>query len=217
MARLARIVVPDCPHHIVQRGNRRQNVFFNENDRHFYLETLNENAKKYGIVFWAYCLMSNHVHFIAVPKNEDSFARGLGQAHKKYSRYINKREGWSGHLWQSRFLSFPLNEEYLYSALRYVENNPVRAGIVDRAEDFAWSSARAHVAGEEDFLLSDCYLLNTIHEWGLYLRGYTGENHNILFRKYSSTGRPLGDEEFISELESKTGKNITKKKSGPKK
>jgi len=148
MARLARIVVPDCPHHIVQRGNRRQNVFFNENDRHFYLETLNENAKKYGIVFWAYCLMSNHVHFIAVPKNEDSFARGLGQAHKKYSRYINKREGWTGHLWQSRFLSFPLNEAYLYAAVRYVENNPVRAGIVDRAEDFAWSSARVHIAGE---------------------------------------------------------------------
>ena len=216
MARIARIVVPGCPHHIIQRGNRRQNVFFNENDKCIYFRSLNENAVKYGIGFWAYCLMNNHVHFIAVPKYEDSFARGLGQTHKNYSSYINKREGWSGHLWQSRFLSFPLDEKHLYAAVRYVENNPVRVGLVDRAEDFSWSSARAHMQRVENILISDCYLLKYLHNWGAYLREDTGEDDNAVIRKYSKTGRPLGDTEFVSEIERILSRTITKKKTGPK-
>ncbi len=120
MARLARIVVPGCPHHLIQRGNRRQRVFFSEEDRGFYLTLLGRQAKKCGIAIWAFCLMENHVHLIAVPKAEDSFARGIGELHRQYTLVVNTREGWKGFLWQGRFISYPLDEGHTYAAVRYV-------------------------------------------------------------------------------------------------
>ena len=171
MGRQARIVIPGCPHHIIHRGNRKQDVFIDENDNSIYLKYLHENAVKYGIKIWAYCLMKNHIHLIAVPDYENSFAKGLCETHKRYAWYINNREGWVGHLWQGRFMSFPLNERHLYAAVRYVENNPVRAGIVRNAEDYMWSSALTHVTGIHNTLLSDCYLLRVIDDWGGLFKG----------------------------------------------
>lgn len=216
MSRIARIVVPGCPHHMIQRGNRRQDVFFNANDRKIYLNILHKNAVKYGIDIWAYCLMNNHVHLIAVPKYGNSFARGFSETHKRYTNYINKREGWVGHLWQGRFLSFPLDERHLYAAVRYVENNPVRAGLVNNAEEYTWSTARAHVKGIHNYLLSNCYLLRHIHDWGEYLKEDTGKDDSDLIRKHSSTGRPLGDDVFIMKLESTLDRVVAKRKPGPK-
>jgi putative transposase len=201
---------------MIQRGNRRQDVFFIANDRQIYLNILHKNAVKFGIDVWAYCLMNNHVHLIAVPEHGDSFARGFSEIHKMYTSYINKREGWVGHLWQGRFLSFPLDERHLYAAVRYVENNPVRAGLVNNAEDYAWSSAQAHVKGIHNHLLSNCYLLRHIHDWGEYLKKDTGNDDNELIRKHSSTGRPLGDDVFIAMLEKTLDRVITKRKPGPK-
>jgi len=217
MVRIARIVIPNYPHHIIQRGNRSQNVFFGDKDKKLYVEVLYKHAVHSGVTFWAYCLMDNHVHLIAVPRSEDSFAKGIGEAHRNYTRMINFREGWRGYLWQGRFISYPLDEKYLYAAVRYVERNPVRAGLVKRAEDYPWSSARAHVLNKKDILLADNFMLSQIKDWSSYLAEDERDIDGDLFRKHAHTGRPLGDEKFITKLEKITGRILKKSKPGRKK
>lgn len=124
MARIARIVVPGMPHHITQRGNRPQETFFKEDDYREYISLMSASCHLHGVEIWAYCLMSNHVHLIAVPKQDESLRSAIGEAHRRYTRSINFRQNWSGHLWQERFASFPMNESYLLAAARYVELNP---------------------------------------------------------------------------------------------
>ena len=143
MGRLARVVLPNVPHHITQRGNRNQPVFFSEDDKKEYLRLVSTHAKRHGVQIWAYCLMTNHVHFIAVPDSEKSLTATFQEAHRLYTRRINFREGWRGYLWQGRFASFPMDEEYLIAAVRYVEQNPVKAKLVSNAWDYPWSSAKA--------------------------------------------------------------------------
>lgn len=216
MPRTARLVIPGYPHHIVQRGNRRQPVFWDDNDRRSYLDLLNIHAKSAGIEFWAYCLMNNHIHLVAVPKHEKSFAIGLADVHVRYTRMINFREGWRGYLWEGRFKSHPLSEQHLYAAIRYVERNPVRAKIVSKAEDYPWSSARAHVKMKKDPLLAPMFLADDITDWASYLREDDDTNHLRLFRQSVHTGEPAGDNSFIEHLENLIGKSLKKKKPGPK-
>lgn len=130
MARIARVIAPGIPHHVTQRGNRRQQTFFCDDDYQAYSDLMADWCKKYHVEIWAWCLMPNHVHLIAVPETEDGLARAIGEAHRRYTRRINFREKWKGHLWQERFASFPMDESYLLAAARYVEMNPVAAGIV---------------------------------------------------------------------------------------
>lgn len=217
MARIARVVIPDYPHHIIHRGNRREKVFFDEDDKWTYIDFIIKQAKRCGIEFWAYCLMDNHVHFIAVPKKEDSFSRGLAQAHKDYTRRINFRNNWRGHLWEGRFKSCVLSEKHLYAAVRYVERNPVRAGIVRKAEDYPWSSAKAHVYKVQDRVVSDNFILEEIANWKEYLLDNSDDKNGKLFIGHVDTGRPLGDKEFIKKLEAFVGKSLRRKKPGPKK
>ncbi len=217
MPRIARIVVPEMPHHITQRGNRRQRVFFSHHDKKFYLNLLNFYARDKGISFWSFSLMNNHVHFIAVPKYPDSFAKGFGEAHRRYSSMVNLRENWRGYLWQGRFESYPLDEKHLFYSMRYVERNPVRAGLVKRAENYLWSSAKAHVQGEEHFLLDKNYFIQGIPEWKRYLEEPTNKEMLMSFRKHSRTGRPMGGADFIEKLEVITGRSLKKLKPGPKK
>ncbi len=142
-ARQARLVARDMPHHVIQRGNRRQKVFFERQDREFYLQLLEEKAGKYRIEVWAYCLMDNHVHLIVVPGEEDLLARAIGETHKEYTRMINFREKWRGYLWEGRFKSKPImGEIYVHECLEYLHENPVRAGLVKGVNDYVWSSAR---------------------------------------------------------------------------
>src|SRR3990170_2916131 len=129
MARIARIVAANIPHHITQRGNRRQKTFFQGQDYRLYLNLMAEWCSHHNVAVWAYCLMPNHVHLIAVPKAEDGLRRAIGEAHRRYTRYVNFREGWRGHLWQGRFASFVMDESYFLTAVRYVELNPVRAKL----------------------------------------------------------------------------------------
>ena len=146
MPRLPRLIVPEIPHHITHRGNRRQLVFFSDSDKSLYLRFLMENSKNTGLRYLAYCLMDNHIHLIMIPKDKDEITATLRETHRKYTTIINMREKWKGHLWQGRFGSCPLDERHLYMAVRYIERNPVRAGIVNKAEDFPWSSARGHLS-----------------------------------------------------------------------
>lgn len=215
MSRIARVVVPGCPHHIVQRGNRRQAVFFSDHDKVMYLGLLSENSAKAGIKVWAYCLMDNHVHFIAVPLEEKSLAKGIGLTHKKYTRMIHFREGWRGYLWQGRFFSVPLSDQYLYAAMRYVERNPVRAGLVRNAEDYRWSSARAHVLKIKDPLLTENSFSLGIDDWAAYL-AEEGNKDREMIVLHTSIGRPLGDDAFVKRIEQLTGRILRKKKPGPK-
>ncbi|RJP58890.1 MAG: transposase [Candidatus Auribacter fodinae] len=220
MARLARVVAPNYPHHIIQRGNRRQDVFFCDADKELYIDLLRKNASKYGLEVLAYCLMSNHVHLIAIPRNVESLGKGIGETHKWYTATVNRRNNWNGYLWQGRFMSFVLDEKYLQSAIRYVELNPVKAKIVQHAQDYKWSSARAHILGKKDMLCDTSHeLVSHIDDWEPYLSEVTAvkDNYNELFEKHSQTGRPLGDDTFMRRIEDITGRPLKKQKPGPKK
>jgi putative transposase len=194
-----------------------QNVFFSDRDKLAYTKLLHKEAERFGINIWAYCLMDNHIHLIAVPKQSESLESGVGEAHRKYSRMINLREHWKGHLWQERFFSCPLDRKYLYYAVRYVELNPVRAGLVKRAEEYPWSSAKAHIHKIKDILLSDEAFVTEIGDWNSYLSVSNEEEVIKKIRKHVATGRPLGEDQFIHTLEKLTGRTLKKKKPGPKK
>ena len=145
MARLARVVLEGVPVHVTQRGNRRQDVFFETSDRLLYLRKLREHSTRHGLDILGFCLMTNHVHLVAVRQRPDSLAKTLARTHYEYARWVNLRRGWAGHLWQNRYYSCPLDGAHLWEALRYVELNPVRAGLVGRAAEWRWSSAQAHL------------------------------------------------------------------------
>jgi putative transposase len=215
MPRIARVVVPDCAHHVTQRGNRRQRVFFGDRDKALYLQLLTALAKNERLSVLAYCLMDNHVHLVAVPHEARGLVRAIAEAHRKYTTVINAREGWRGYLWQGRFSSFPMDEPHLYRAVRYVERNPVRAGMVISAEEYPWSSARCHVEGTQDPLLSDIEEHLKIDDWRAFLRESDDEEFLEKIRKHTETGRPFGDDRFLEKLEIMTGRMfLPKKRSG---
>lgn len=216
VARIPRIVAADVPHHITQRGNRRQMTFFVDEDYRLYLSLMAEWCQKYTVQVWAYCLMPNHVHLVAVPKTCDGLRRAIGEAHRRYTRYINFREGWRGHLWQGRFHSFPMDISYCLSAARYVELNPVRANIVSHPEDYPWSSARAHLTSRDDLLVSVSPLLEMVDDWASFLRVEEEEKALKELRHHERTGRPLGDSNFVGRLETASGRLLRRDKPGPK-
>jgi putative transposase len=215
MARIARVVVPDLPHHVVQRGNRRQKVFFNDEDCKTYLDYLRIYAKPAGINFWGYCLMDNHVHIIAVPDKEESLALGFSDAHRRYTRLINFRQRWRGYLWEGRFKSYPLSYSHLYAAIRYIERNPVRAQIVKAAWNYPWSSARAHVFNQEDPLLNSNFMSSEVKDWKSFLSEEDNQMDENLFKSHTNNGRPLGDNQFIEDIEKLTGRVLHKQRPGP--
>ena len=163
MPRIARAIAVGCPHHISQRGNYRQAVFTGAEDYARFLEILVRCAPQNDIEIWAYCLMPNHVHLVGVPQRQDSLARTFHTVQMLYARYVNAKRNTGGHLWQGRFFSCALDEPHVHAAVRYVEMNPVRAGLVSLPEDYPWSSARGHITGEADPVLSGrCFLLETV-------------------------------------------------------
>lgn len=216
MARLARVVVPGVPHQLTQRGNRRQLTFFNDEDYQAYLDLMAESCGKAGASVWAYCLMPDHVHMILLPSDEDGLRRAVGEAHRRYTRRINFREGWKGHLWQSRFASFPLDEAHLLAAARYVELNPVRARLCKRPQDWVWSSARAHLKGRDDQLVAVAPLLELVPNWRAFLKEGLSEDDAEALRRHERTGRPLGDAAFVERIGGMLGRDLVPKKRGPK-
>jgi putative transposase len=160
--------------------------------------------------------MPNHVHLIGVPTAEDALARALGEAHRRYTRYINSREGWRGHLWQERFASFVLGPDHLLAALRYVELNPVRAGLVAHPGEYRWSSARAHLEGRDDSLVRVHPMADQIGDWAGYLALGAEEQEAAQLRLHERTGRPLGDATFVETLENQLGRFLRRRKPGPK-
>jgi putative transposase len=220
MPRIARSVAIDYPHHVTQRGNNRSTVFFNDEDRWFYINVLRRYSQKYRLEIWAYCLMGNHVHLLTVPKDEFSLARGMGLTNMVYTQYLNRRLGNSGRVWQNRFFSCAVEKEtYLWSVARYIENNPVKAGLMEKAEEYRWSSAKAHLMGRPDQLLSGNIWLSDAERQD-YRAFFEGDNEEVekTIRQRTSSGRPLGGEEFMDFLELRYGLRLRIGKKGrPKK
>jgi len=216
MARIARVVVVEVPHHVVQRGNRRQPVFFSTADYKVYLRLMAAWCGQKRVDVWAYCLMPNHVHLVAVPENRHGLAQAMGEAHRRYTLRVNQRENWRGYLWQGRFSSYPLDEQYLLAAVRYVETNPVRAGLAKRPWQYPWSSAAAHVRGKDDLLVKVKPMLSRVGNWREYLSTEQDSTDMELLRRHSRTGRPLGSSDFVESLEAQTGRPLAPRKRGPK-
>ncbi len=209
MPRIARIVLEEYPHHITQRGNYRQKVFLKDEDYIAYLNWIKEYSKKFNLDILAYSLMPNHIHFIAIPHKADSLAKTFNFSHMRYSQYFNKKNNATGHLWQGRFYSCILDETHLLQAIRYIENNPVRAKLVKRAEDWPWSSANYHITNKEGILtIKDVKDLLDITNWQAYLNKKEEALTIDKLRLHTLTGRPLGADQFILKLEKIFGKRL---------
>src|SRR6266481_3533525 len=204
MARLARVVVPDHPHHVAQRGNGRARTFFGDGDYALYRDLLAENGRTAGVEVWAWCLMPNHVHLILVPSDPDGLRRALARVHRAYAGIIQARRKRSGHFWQGRFGAVAMDEEHLAAALRYVALNPVRARLVERAQDWRWSSARAHLRGKDDGVTALAAVRERFPRFAELLGAGGDADAFARLRAAESIGRPLGSEEFLARLERAT-------------
>lgn len=217
MARLARIVVPRLPHLVTQRGNRGEQTFFEEDDYALYLDLLAESSARARTKVWAYCLMPNHVHMIVVPSNEDGLRQTFADLHRRYTGFINARARTTGHLWQGRYGSAPMDNTHLVTAVRYVTLNPVRARLVKRARDWKWSSARAHLKGEDDTVVTVKPVLKRVGDFGQFLRTRGDDDVDYApLRRSETIGRPIGDAKWLAKLEAKTGRTLAPQKRGPK-
>ena len=217
MARLPRMVLPGIPHHVTQRGNRRERTFFEEGDYALYLDLLADAAGRFGVEVWSYCLMPNHVHIVAVPRDADGLSQTFRYVHRHYTGYVNARMRVTGHLWQGRFASVAMDEQHLYAALRYVALNPVRARLVARAEDWRWSSVRAHYAGQDDHVVRVAPALERVGDF----RAFLGADFEEAFtyaalRKAETIGRPVGSAEWLEDMAAMTGLSLVPGKRGPK-
>jgi putative transposase len=221
MARFPRVVVVDVPHHVTQRGNARQVILYDDAGRVAYLELMRQYAALHHLSVLGYCLMSNHVHLIAVPGTAEALAQTLKHTHGRYASYWNARNSSSGHVWQGRFYSCPLDEAHLWRALRYVELNPVRAKMVTAAAQWRWSSAAAHcgLAPADGLLEMERWGKRwTAAEWREHLAEGESASDVTALRQYTHTGRPLGSAEFVAALEHSTLRPLIPRKAGrPKK
>ena len=204
------------PRYISRRGARRQQTFFYEEDYRAYLRLMAEWCSNWKVEVWAYCLMPNHVHLIAVPPSKEALAGAVAEAHRRYTCRVNLREDWSGHLWQERFSSFPLDETHLFTATRYIELNPVRAGLVEGPWQYPWSSAAAHLSGCDDRLARVKPLLKMFRDWREYLARDIPEEDVQALKRYERTGRPLGGAAFLAGIEEAPGRALRPRKSGQK-
>lgn len=223
MARLSRVVIPGVAHHVTQRGNRRLPIFFCDDDRAAYLALVRDGCAAHGVRCLAWCLMDNHVHLILVPEGADGLRGALAEAHRRYTRRINFREGWRGYLFQGRFASYPMDNAHLMAAVRYVENNPVAARMVADAGDYRWSSARSHLAGRRvvDDPLSDVgHLGRHVRNWRAMLRiGLEAMDSPETVEAIEArlrTGRPLASPAWIAEMEARIARKLGRTKPGRK-
>jgi putative transposase len=204
--------VPDVPHHITQRGNNKQDIFFVEEDKYVYLELLKAQSAKYGFQVEGYCLMTNHVHVIGTPRTENSLAKALGRTHFLYAQYVNRMHNRSGHLWQNRFYSCAMDEEYFHKALCYMELNPVRAAMVEHAWEYPWSSARVHCddGSDNDLLHLEAWRDNMPGDtWRELLEAFRDDSEAAArIHLHTGTGRPLGSDSFLSHLECLLGRRV---------
>jgi putative transposase len=209
-------VIPGLPHHVTQRGNGRAQTFFCDGDYRFYRDLLASSCRAAGVEVWAWVLMPNHVHLILVPPDEDALRRALAPVHKRYAATINARLQRTGHFWQGRFGAVVMDEPHLAAAVRYVAQNPVRAGLSARPEDWMWSSVHAHLSGTDDGMTVIPPILNRIPRFAEFIGGNADPAALDRLRRAETIGRPLGDDAFITHLEDLTRRILRPAKRGPK-
>ena len=216
MPRIARIIAAGYPHHVTQRGNNRATVFFDDEDRQTYLQLLAGYAQKQNLQIWAYCLMSNHLHLLAVPGTETALSRGIGLTNQMYTQYLNRKLKQTGRVWQNRFFSCVVeSDQYLWAVARYIERNPLKVGLAVSAETYRWSSAKAHMTGTRDLLLGEDSWLSP-QEQRAYAEfvGTEDEETDDAIRRATRTGRPFGSESFMDVLELRLNQSLRPGKPG---
>lgn len=206
------------PYHITQRGNRREQVFFDDFDRQAYLDDLCHYSGRHSLQVLAYCLMDNHVHLVAVPGTIAALHHTLQPVHLLHAQRVNRGKNWCGHLWQDRFYSSALDERHLWTAIRYVELNPVCAGMIGRAEQYRWSSAAAHCGIRGDAVLSKdpdwCRQLRGVGNWTGWLEEAIDPEIQASLRENTRKGLPSGSKEFVRIIERQTGRTLTRRPRG---
>jgi putative transposase len=201
---MKRITIAGLPHHVIQRGLDGRKTFLSDKDYAVYLEILSECTHRHGVEIWSYCLMPDHVHLIAIPKEKNSLTNCLRAAHGRYTKYIHQRTDTRGQFWQGRYASHLLDEQYLIGCARYIEINPVKRDYVDQPEDWQWSSARAHIMKSDDPLVQEKPLFARITtSWRDFLAENRPENEADLFYLHEKNGRPLGNDAFLAMVESR--------------
>ncbi len=218
MPRQPRLVIPGLPHHVTQRGNYRQKVFDDSRDFKKYSYWMLEYSQKYDVRILAYCLMDNHVHFIVIPTTSFGLAQLFKIVHMQYSLYKNRTQSKTGHLWQGRFYSNVLDETHLLRAIRYVERNPLRAGMVNDLSKYIWSSAREHLGLEKKPIIKTADFDTILHlayekNWKDYLEKDDPQMTKN-FRRSVLKCAPIGTENFIADLEQEVGYSLKDKKRG---
>jgi REP-associated tyrosine transposase len=211
MARHARVLIAGVPHHVTQRGNRRERVFFDPGDPAAYLSLLGDYSRRHRVEVIAYCLMPNHVHHVVVPATSDGLHRLFKSVHGQYAQRVNRMKQQKGHLWQGRYFSSPLDPTYFLNAIRYVELNPVRARIVERAEDYDWSSAAAHCGNRRDVVVNPIpksSLLSGISNWSRWLAEGVADEAVATIRRHGCQNLPCGNTDFLAQLEEATGRRL---------
>ncbi len=217
MPRMARVVVPGLPHHVTQRGNRRQRTFFSADHYQTYLSLLRAWAPRTGVRIWAYCLMPNHVHLIVVPAHGNALAACMREVHSRYSLQINAERDWRGHLWQARFASFVMDPAYAVAAARYVAMNPVRAGLVAQPNEWSYSSVGVHLGLAHDGIVDTAGYGGLVDDWPALLACKAQDDVADRLRRHARTGRPLGSESFVQGVEAKTGRaNLMRARGRPR-
>lgn len=209
MARQARIILADTPHHVSQRGNRGEPVFFERADFETYKALMAEQCAAHDVSIWAYCLLPNQVHLIACPQKPDNLARAIGEAHRRYTRYINEKKDWRGHLFQDRFYSCALDETAVTDAGHFIETLPVTAGIAPKPDSYLWSSAKAHLQDRDDNLLAPYKpMTSMVYDWANYLSMPLPRKIMDDIALHLQTGRPRGSDLFLDSIEETLGKRV---------
>lgn len=215
MPRATRLVIPDVPHHVLQRGNRRQRLFFSDDDRRAYLRMLAGACAEYRTACQAWCLMDNHIHLILVPSHRDGLRAPLARVHTAYAQRINRAQGLDGHLFQGRYASYPMDPAHLMVAARYIENHPAAAGLVTDAEDWPWSSARAHVERRPDGLTDVAALGRHVPDWRAMLRrGLEAGDEPARIEAALRAERPIGTAAWLARLADAHGLNLVRRPRG---
>lgn len=215
MPRRPRLILPGFPHHVTHRGNRRAAIFRDVSDRDFYLARFKKYADRYGVRVYSYSLMPNHIHHVSVPDTPDALSSCLRDLHGVYADHFNLKYGLSGHLWQERFFACILDDAHLWNAVRYVETNAVRAHLADRAQDYPWSSARAHCGLGQDRLLDpDFPPEGLILDWSEWLASGLEDAEIEAIRSATRKGVPYATEPFIKEMERISGVRLLPRKNG---
>jgi putative transposase len=215
MSRLARVVIPGLPHLVTQRGNRGETVFFSDDDYDLYLELLREWTARAQTRVWAWCLLPTHLHLILVPSHEDGLRQTMASMSRRYASHINRRQGWSGHLWHDRYGSVVMDEPHLLHAFRYVLLSPVHLGLVERAGDWRWSSLHACLSGDEDGLTESEALRQRVDDIRAFLDDPSKEGFEPLVHS-ETTGRPVGGNEFLDNLERRLRRPLRPRSPGRK-